>query len=113
MVIKKMNGKYKLIDDVDLSRQDDFKSQFDHKLEFHKRMHRKYKDKALAMIKENDELKNEISILNDLLDEYYTADTSETVIHKLKCLLTELKYFREASDTVDWQAYKEKEFERL
>lgn len=62
---------------------------------------------------ENKKLKEEISIINELLNEYYTADTSETLTHKLKCLLTELKYFRKASNTVEWQSYKEKEFEEL
>ena len=71
------------------------------------KIHKMYMDQ----IEENKELKEEISIINELLNEYYTADTSETLTHKLKCLLTELKYFRKASNTLEWQSYKEKEFE--
>ena len=62
---------------------------------------------------ENSKFKNEISSINDLLNEYYTADTSETPSYKLRWLLRELDCYRKAHDTVDWQAYKEKEFKDL
>lgn len=65
------------------------------------------------LVKENQKLLNEISMMNDMLNEYYTADTSEKMNIKLKRLLKELGYFRKANDTVNWQAYKEKEFEGL
>ena len=65
------------------------------------------------LVKENQKLLDEISMVNDMLNEYYTADTSEKMNIKLKRLLKELRYFRKANDTVNWQAYKEKEFEGL
>lgn len=65
------------------------------------------------LVKENQKLLDEISMVNDMLNEYYTVDTSEKMNIKLKRLLKELRYFRKANDTVNWQAYKEKEFEGL
>lgn len=71
------------------------------------------KSDAIHLQKKNELLNKDMVIIDNMLNEYYTCDSSETIRHKLTCLLKELDLFRKANDTVEWQAYKEKEFKGL